>query len=142
MDLTKLNNLKGCKNSKNRNAIIEILGNVKEPVTADFLHQKLRKINPSVSTSTVYRGLEKLVSASIVTKSIIMDQNKAIYELNKENHQHYLICVKCNNMIPITKCPFDNLAKEIHNETGFKITGHKFEIYGHCEKCCDSKKES
>jgi len=135
MNLMKLNNLKGCRNSKNRNAVIEILDFDSEPVTADYIYQKLKEINPSVSISTVYRSLEKLTTNNIIIKSIIMDSSKATYELNRETHKHYLICIRCNKMTPLENCPFKDYEKKLQKDTRFNITGHKFEIYGKCFEC-------
>jgi len=130
-----LNNLKGCRNSKNRNAIIEILDSAIEPVTADYIYKKLRELNPTASISTVYRSLEKLTANNIVTKSIIMDSNKAMYELNRKTHKHYFICTNCNKMVPLENCPLEELEKNISKNTGFNITGHKLELYGKCSSC-------
>jgi Fe2+ or Zn2+ uptake regulation protein len=38
-------------------------------------------------------------------------------------------------MIPVEGCPLEEYEKLLHNQMGFDITGHKFEIYGYCQKC-------
>lgn len=135
LENSNLLELKGCRTSKNRKAVLDILEKSKTPVTIDYIYNKLRKKNENVSLSTVYRIMEKLISNNIVTKSIIMDDNKARYELIRDKHKHYIICTKCNQMTPIENCPIGDLEKNISKTTGFNITGHKLELYGECSSC-------
>lgn len=127
--------LKGFRASKNRKAVLEILEKSKTPVTIDQIYNKLRKKNENVSLSTIYRIMEKLTTNNITTKSIVMNDNKARYELIRNNHKHYIICTKCNQMIPIENCPINELEKNISKTLGFNITGHKLELYGECSSC-------
>jgi len=132
---TYADNGKKSRFSKNRLLVMEILESVKMPVTADHLYYKLRDENKIISLSTIYRILEKLTLNNIVTKSMILDDNKARFELNKKEHKHYLICTKCNYMTPIKFCPFEEMEKTLQEDTGFYIQGHKLEVYGQCAKC-------
>ncbi|MCK7484445.1 MAG: transcriptional repressor [Bacillus subtilis] len=81
MDLAKFIENKKIKISKNAKAVLEIIYNESEPVSADYIYEKLRKINPSVSMSTVYRVLEKLTLNNVLSKALIMNDNKAKYEI-------------------------------------------------------------
>jgi Fur family transcriptional regulator, ferric uptake regulator len=121
--------------SKNRQYIIEILESEKIPLCVDFIFEKLRLKNKSVSLSTVYRILEKLVINNTVVKTIFGDDLKAKFELNRQGHKHYLICTECNDMVPIHNCPIGEIEKSLQENTGFYIKGHKLEVYGHCAKC-------
>ena len=132
------NNNVGSKNartSKNRNAVIDILEKAKIPLTIEYIYDELRRKNEKISLSTVYRVMERLTSNGTAIKAIVMDDNKARYELCKNGHKHYMICVKCSKMIPIENCPIKELEENITKTTGFNITGHKLEIYGECSSC-------
>ncbi len=137
--LTKMkksrDNLKNFRFSKNRQLLLQILEAAKMPVTVDYLYEQFRENSQIISLSTIYRILEKLVLNNIVIKSLILDENKARFELNKKGHKHYLICTECNDMVPIKACPLGELEKDLQKDTGFNIQGHKLEIYGHCAKC-------
>ena len=135
MDLSKSSLIKKEKSSKNRKAVIELLNNETEPISADYIYEKLRQINPSISMSTVYRILEKLTQNNIISKSLIMNDNKARYEIKGNKHIHYLICQNCNKMIPIGNCHFEALDNHEWKDTGFIVTGHKIELYGFCTDC-------
>lgn len=135
MDLSTLAKFKKIKSSKNARAIVELLDKEDEPVSADYIYEKLREINPSASMSTVYRILEKLTLSNIISKSLIMNDNKARYEIMGHKHIHYLICQNCNKMIPTDNCHFQKLENKEWKNTGFIITGHKVELYGFCSDC-------
>lgn len=133
--------LKGCRASKNRDKIISFLQKQIAPVAVDDIYDNIKKLNSNISLSTVYRIIEKLSRLNIVRKATTLDDNKAVYELIKDDtkHSHYMICTKCKKMIPIQECPIHELEKNIADKTGFNITGHKFELYGECASCANKK---
>lgn len=130
-----LKNLKGYRNSKNKQSILEILKLFEVPATAEDIHKMLKYLNLSTSISTVYRTLDVLTANNIAIKSVMMDDKKDRYELNRSIDKHYIICIKCEKIFPFNFCPMDNIDKNILEATNFDITGHKFEVYGYCPEC-------
>ncbi|OGI28151.1 MAG: hypothetical protein A2287_04050 [Candidatus Melainabacteria bacterium RIFOXYA12_FULL_32_12] len=130
-----LKELKGSRNSKNRQTILEVLKLFEVPATAEDIHRMLKYMKLSTSLSTVYRALETFTSNDIAIKSVMMDDNKARYELNRSIDKHYIICMKCDKIFPFNFCPMDNIDKSLLEATNFDIKGHKFEIYGYCPEC-------
>lgn len=115
-------------------SIINILEAATSPVSAEEIFQITKKDNKTLALSTVYRIIEKLLQAKVIHE-IIKDGDKALYELIEDEHRHYMICTECKKLIPIDMCPFIELEHQLEKNTGFKITGHKFEIYGKCPEC-------
>ncbi|MFZ5988211.1 MAG: Fur family transcriptional regulator [Bacillota bacterium] len=124
----------GCKNTKSRKVIIEVLENASSPLTAEDIFLRSKELGTSVNLSTVYRTLDLMESKTLVEKSIMGD-GKARYELTRDGHHHHLICINCHNSVPIDICPLEKLEKDVGRETNFDITGHKLELYGICPKC-------
>lgn len=124
----------GCKNTKQRQVILDILVNSKCPLTAEDIFLAVKASNSSVCLSTIYRNLELLRSKGLITKCVLED-GKARYELLDTSHQHYLVCLKCSKVVNIDKCPFESIKSSIINETEFDISSHKLEIYGLCPLC-------
>lgn len=127
-------NLKGLRRSKNRDSVISLLSKAKVPISIEDIFYKVKEKNPKISLSTIYRIIDKLVSLKIVRKSV-MDGDKALYELERKGHHHYIICTKCKKMAILDSCPISELEQKILADTGFYITGHKYEIYGECQDC-------
>lgn len=124
------------RKSKNTDDIISVFTQATMPLAADAVYEKLKKKNSKIALSTVYRNIEKLMNLKII-QTIISDGEKALYELirNENTHRHYLVCTNCKKITSIKFCPFESVEQNITQETGFEITGHKFEIYGLCPNC-------
>lgn len=134
---TAKNFFKKHKKTKHREKIIEILNLFELPAEAEDIMRMFNYNKEKISLSTIYRNLELLTREGIIKKSLIMDTNKAKYELNREGeHRHYIVCVKCNQLKPLLSCPFNDMnIKKIEEDTEYKITAHKFELYGYCPNC-------
>lgn len=134
------NNLNGLRNSKNRNEVISVLMNENVPISVDDIFYKLKSKseNNKLSLSTVYRIIDKLIELNIVRKAST-DEKKTLYELTQKGHRHYIICTKCKKMIALDTCPIKELEEKIYQNTGFHITGHKYELYGICQDCFNSE---
>ena len=127
-------NLKGLKSSKNRDNIISVLIKEGVPVSVEDIFLRIKEKNNKISLSTVYRIIDKLIALNIVREASRHD-DKALYELVQNGHHHYIICTKCKKMIVLNSCPITELEQKISQDTGFYITGHKYEIYGECPAC-------
>jgi Fur family ferric uptake transcriptional regulator len=134
----------GVKSTRQRLAVLEILGGSDRPMTAEELFLKIREDGAqelpaqafeNLSLSTVYRILDTLIKKSVVTKSGLMDGGKALFEMNSDVHRHNLICIKCHRIIPIEDCPLSEYECSLARQTGYQISGHKLEVYGICPKC-------
>ena len=132
-------NLKGQRNSKNRDSVISILSEENTPVCVEDIYNKAKLKNDKISLSTVYRIIDKLCELKIVRKAAT-DEAKTLYELAQNGHKHYIICTKCKKMIALDSCPIAELENKISHDTGFHITSHKYEIYGECENCYKKSK--
>lgn len=124
----------GCKNTKSRKAVIEVLKSAENPLCAEDVFLCIKEQGASVNLSTVYRTLDLMESKSLVNK-IVMGDGKARYELTVDGHRHHLVCTNCHKSVPIDFCPLEKLEKDIGKKNDFDITGHKLEIYGICPKC-------
>lgn len=131
----ELLNREGIKSTRHRNAILELLEESEFPQTAEQLFITLREKTASIDLSTVYRTLDTFASKNLVIKSNRVDDGKALYELNHNEHKHHILCVGCHKLISIEDCPIGDLKQTLKNRIDFDITGHKLEIYGYCHDC-------
>ena len=122
------------RKSKNLDSVILILKQAQFPMTTEDIFLKLKNDNNKLALSTVYRIINKLIEAKLVKESV-NDGNSARYEYSENRHNHYLVCTKCKKLIPLDSCPVSEFEQKISKDTGFYITGHKYEIYGECQEC-------
>lgn len=125
----------GIKMTKQRIGLIEALKKASQPMTAEQLFLNLHDAEASISLSTVYRILETFVLKGMVEKVISAEHQKAVYELNRQEHRHHLICTRCKNLMTLTGCPLIDYEGALEEKTHFRITGHRLEVYGICPVC-------
>lgn len=125
----------GIKLTRQRLDLLERLKQADGPITAEQLFLNLREEASAISLSTVYRILDAFELKGLVEKVVSADENKAIYELNRHEHGHHLICTQCKVRMTITGCPLAGYEETLARTTNYKITGHRLEVYGLCPKC-------
>jgi Fur family ferric uptake transcriptional regulator len=135
MDFGELIKQHGLKNTKSRSAILNILEQSSQPISAEQIFLGLKGMNISANLSTVYRALDVLAHKNLTTKLTISGGDKTLYEFNRNIHRHYLVCLGCNKMLPIDSCPLVDYEKALAKETNYLITGHKLDMYGYCPQC-------
>lgn len=123
-ELLKKHNLKATKQR------IEIL-NLINKLDIDATNKNILK-NTTIDKSTVYRTIETFVENNIIETSI--NHKNQLYYLIKQDHIHYIKCIKCHKKEEINICPVDDLEKK-----GFKVITHKIEIDGICDKCKENE---
>lgn len=133
--LGKLISEAGLKKTKFRLTMIEMLEVNESLLSAQDIYNELIKADVAVNLSTVYRTLDKLVEANIINKVDIENETQSLYEFNKDEHHHFLICTECNKIEPIYGCPLHDYENELTDKTGFLISSHKIEFYGICKEC-------
>ncbi len=124
----------GLKKTKQRQCVLSVLEQAKKPLSAMEIGSLIEKEDGSIWLSTVYRVLELFVKENVAVKTVLSDSEKAFYELNRNEHKHYAVCLNCHKVVTIGACPLEGLAPE-HMHDDFQITGHKLEIYGYCKDC-------
>jgi Fur family ferric uptake transcriptional regulator len=125
----------GIKSTKQRNMIFDVLKEESLPLTAERVFFKVKEIDPTISLSTIYRILDIFVDKGMVLKLSISEDNKAMFELNRMEHKHHLVCMRCKKIMAVDNCPFEVYEKSLEQETSFQITSHRLEIYGYCPVC-------
>ena len=125
----------GIKLTRQRLDLLDQLIKASGPTTAEQLFLSLREDASAISLSTVYRILDAFELKGLVEKVVSTDENKAVYELNRHEHGHHLICTSCKARMTITGCPLAGYEEALAISTNYKITGHRLEVYGLCPKC-------
>lgn len=131
---SKLKN-RGLKATKQRIAILDVLEKSKSPLSAEQLYFILAKGETSVNLSTIYRVLDQLLLNKLVVRLGMTDGSPALYEYNHAHHKHYLICLGCKKTVPIEGCPLSGYEQELAASTGYRMEGHRLDIYGYCPLC-------
>lgn len=116
--------------------MVRIFDREKRYMSAKEILEKMKFDYPNLSFDTVYRNLSLFQELSILEYTEL--NGERIYRLKCETdqHHHHIICTECGRTETIDLCPMNVIFGE---PEGFTITGHKFEIYGHCNECGESE---
>lgn len=124
----------GVKRTKQRESLLTALERSANPLSAPDISFSMKEIGMKASLSTVYRILDFFVSKGLVTKINMMNSEMSLYELNRNKHKHYAVCLSCRKIIEMEHCPLEAFMPELENGD-FQVTGHNLEIYGICREC-------
>lgn len=121
------------RTTKQRQAILAVIKDCRPHLTADDVFQRVKTSQPNISLGTVYRNLELLTQAEVLSKAVFSD-GKARYEFAGAHH-HHLICLTCGTAIDIPLCPVGDELKAFIHASQFQACAHHFEVYGYCLEC-------
>jgi Fur family ferric uptake transcriptional regulator len=126
---------KGLRKTSQRDAIIEAAFSTTEHYTAEDLLLMARKIDESVSRSTVYRTLPLLVECGVL-KEMDFGRDFKFYDpnyLDHPNHNH-LICSDCNRIVEFEDRNIDTLENCITKRLGFSPVKKVTRIEASCDE--------
>jgi Fur family zinc uptake transcriptional regulator len=124
----------GCKLTPQRRLLIEVLLASDGAMTVDDIYRKIRATYPEVGLDTVYRNLRLLIKLAVVDE-VKRPGRLAQYSVNREVHEHGLICLECGKEISLNHCPIKELEAVAREEYGFIIASHRIELFGYCTSC-------
>lgn len=133
---------RGKRLTAERAIIVEEVFSDHEHFDSDTLISRLtqkKEDGRRVSRSTVYRTLSWLEDAGMLRK-VARHNDRDIYEHDYGYPQHdHLICGKCGKLIEFQNSDISGLLEAVATERGFRMTGHRLEVYGTCDECCQSR---
>ena len=108
-------------------------------LTAAQVVRHLNTRDENVSTTTVYRCLEKLVKNGCVRKYFLDDKSGACYQYIEDNkccHEHFhLKCIECGKLLHLDCNHMQSLNEHILHHHGFLVDNSRTVLYGICDKC-------
>jgi len=112
-----------------RRTIATILDSVIDHPDVEELHRRINKVDKSISLATVYRTVKLFEELGILEKLEFGDGRARYEDADREHHDH-LINVQNGEVIEFVNSDIEKLQEKIAQELGFKLLGHKLELYG------------
>jgi Fe2+ or Zn2+ uptake regulation protein len=115
--------------TKQLQAMIDIVYESEDPLTADQIYLEARKKLPNISLGTIYRNLKKLEASGIVNETTA--NGISAFSKHPFNNAH-LECEVCHRIIPVP-VEIDLLAME--RDIGMPIKKWNLTLVGKCKEC-------
>ena len=120
---------KGMKMTEQRRVIARVLSDAKDHPDVEEVYRRSSKVDPRISIATVYRTVRLFEEASILERLDFGD-GRARYEEASEDHHDHLIDMQSGRVIEFHDEAIEELQRKIAAKYGYKLVGHRLELYG------------
>lgn len=120
---------KGMRMTDQRRVIARILQDSDDHPDVEELYRRSSKVDPRISISTVYRTVKLFEDEGIIEKHDFRD-GRSRYETVPEEHHDHMIDLNTGNVIEFQSAEIEALQERIARELGFRLVGHRLELYG------------
>jgi Fur family ferric uptake transcriptional regulator len=131
----------GLKLTRERTVVFDEIFRHHQHFDAEELLGLLRKRHRKVSRATVYRTLELLVTAGLVSRVKLAGEQSLYEHVHPGEHHDHLVCLHCGKILEFSEEKIERLQEEICSRLGFHPRSHTHRIEGCCADCFDSSKE-
>lgn len=112
-----------------RRVIAQVLSHANDHPDVEEVHRRAHAVDARISLSTVYRTI-KLFSEKGILEKHDFGHGRARYEEAPRKHHDHLLDVQSGRVIEFSNEAIEALQERIARELGFKLVGHRLELYG------------
>lgn len=124
----------GARITATRRATVEtLLANHDRHVSAEEIVAAVRRRQPDVAESTIYRTLSTLEDLGVIAH-VHLGHGPATFHLAGHRH-HHLVCRSCRAVIETPADLYGDLAAELQRRYGFVLSDEHFALSGECRAC-------
>ena len=120
---------KGLRMTGQRRTIAGVLEDSDDHPDVEELYARASGRDPNISIATVYRTVKLFEEAGILEK-VEFGDGRARYEDAERDHHDHLIDLHSGEVIEFVDAEIEALQERIANKLGYKLKGHKLELYG------------
>ena len=120
---------RGMRMTEQRRVIARVLSSAEDHPDVEELYRRASAIDPHISIATVYRTVRLFEEAGVVEKHDFGDGRSRYEEATEEHHDH-LIDIQSGRVIEFRSQEIEALQKEVAEQHGFRLVGHRLELFG------------
>ena len=133
---------KHLKQTKQRQAIVQLFLELKTHVSAEALRAAAQDAGLDVGLATIYRTLNLLAEAGLAEQKQFGDGH-FVYEIVRPGaHHDHLICLDCGKVLEFENAEIERLQEKVAALHEFRLTSHRLDLFGHClKKVCANRRD-
>lgn len=120
---------RGLKMTGQRRLIARVLSEAVDHPDVEELYRRALDLDSRVSIATVYRTVRLLEEKGILERHDF-GGGRARYEATDHGHHYHLIDIDTGKVIEFSDEQHEQLAAAIAARLGFKLIGHRLELFG------------
>ena len=120
---------KGLRMTDQRRVIARVLGASADHPDVEELYARAVAVDPRISIATVYRTVKLFEEAGILERLEFGD-GRARYEDADRDHHDHLIDMNSGAVIEFVDPEIEALQERIAEKLGYRLKGHRLELYG------------
>jgi len=120
---------KALRMTEQRRVIARVLSDAHDHPDVEELHRRSSAIDPRISIATVYRTVRLFEDAGVLSR-LDFGGGRARYEELPEEHHDHLIDIKDGKVIEFRSDEIEALQDQIARRHGYRLIGHRLELYG------------
>ena len=120
---------RGLRMTDQRRTIARVLSEANDHPDVDELHRRVSAMEPRISLSTVYRTVKLLEEKGILARHDF-GAGRAHYERAEASHHDHLVDLDTGAVTEFQNDEIERLQDRIARELGFRLVGHRLELYG------------
>ncbi len=125
----------GLKSSRQRELIAEVFFNAGGHLRVEELLERVREQDAKIGQATVYRTMKLLTECGLADVHQFGDGHTRYEPVDApEEHHDHIICRDCGRIVEFYNADLEALQDNIAKAHGFRLTSHKMELYGRCQK--------
>ncbi len=117
------------KMTDQRRVIAEVLSESDDHPDVEQVYNRSVEIDPRISIATVYRTVRLFEEAGLLDRLDFGD-GRARYEQTSDDHHDHLIDVKSGEIIEFHDEEVEALQLQVAKKLGYKLVGHRMELFG------------
>ena len=119
---------KGMRMTEQRKIVARVLSEADDHPDVEEVYRRSSANDPHISLSTVYRTVRLFEDSGILERHDF-GEGRARYEQVTRDHHDHLIDIKSGKVVEFLNEEIEVLQKKVASEHGYKIVGHKLELY-------------
>jgi Fur family ferric uptake transcriptional regulator len=129
----------GLKKTYQKDLILETFLNTEGHLSVEDIYSLVKKRDKKVGIVTVFRTLKSLTACGIAREITLGDGLTRFEHSYHHPHHHHIVCTECHKTIEFISPDLERIQGEIVARYHFQPVHHRFQIFGICEDCRESR---